>query len=284
MTVPIRRRSLLMVHAHPDDEALATGGTLARYSAEGARTVLVTCTRGEAGEISDPSLASPENLGEVRERELAEAVRALGIGRFVQLGYRDSGMVGTPENDHPGCLARADLDEVVGRLVALIREERPQVLVTYDERGGYGHPDHIRAHQATIAAFDAAGDPTYRPDLGAPYAPARLLYTAFPRSRMLRFFEAMRDAGARLPAVSDGQGQPALPGVPDEEVTAEIDVSAYLDQKLAAIRAHRTQTGPGTRFSTLPEEVARDFWSRECYVLARGEAGARQADLFEGLG
>ena len=272
-----------MVHAHPDDEALATGGTLARYSAEGARTVLVTCTLGEAGEISDPSLATTENLGKVRERELAEAVDALGIGRFVQLGYRDSGMIGTPENDHSESFAQADFDEVVGRLVALIREERPQVLVTYDERGGYGHPDHIRAHQAALAAFESAGDSAYRPELGAPHAAARLYYTAFPRSLMMRFFGAMRDAGAQLPAVSDGEGQPALPGVPDELVTAEVDVSAYLDQKLAAIRAHKTQTGPGTRFSIIPDDVAREFWSSECYVLGRGEVVTRQADLFEGL-
>ncbi len=282
MTGPTRR-CVLMVHAHPDDEALTTGGTLARYSAEGARTVLVTCTRGEAGEISDPSLATPENLAEVRERELAEAIAALRVGRFVQLGYRDSGMVGTPENDHPDCLARANLDEVVGRLVALIREERPHVLVTYDERGGYGHPDHIRAHQATVAAFDAAGDPRYRPDLGEPFTPSRLYYTAFPRSRFLRFLEAMRGAGASTPRVSDAQGQPAPPGVPDEEITAEVDVSAYVDRKIAAVRAHRTQTGPGTRFSMVPEAVAREFWSRESYVLARGETGARQTDLFEGL-
>ncbi len=282
MTSPMRR-CVLMVHAHPDDEALATGGTLARYSAEGARTVLVTCTRGEAGEISDSSLATPENIGEVRERELAEAVAALRVGRFVQLGYRDSGMVGTPENDHPDCLARANLDEVVGRLVALIREERPQVLVTYDERGGYGHPDHIRAHQATVAAFDAAGAPAYRPDLGAPFAPSRLYYTAFPRSLFLRFLAAMREAGAQQPRVSDAQGQPALPGTPDEKITAEVDVSAFIDQKLTAIRAHRTQTGPGTRFSMVPEDVAREFWSRECYVIAHGVAGPHVVDLFEGL-
>jgi N-acetyl-1-D-myo-inositol-2-amino-2-deoxy-alpha-D-glucopyranoside deacetylase len=284
MTNSTRPRALLMVHAHPDDEALATGGTLARYSAEGARTVLVTCTRGEAGEISDPSLATPENVGEVRERELAEAVEALGIVRFVQLGYRDSGMIGTPDNDHPASLNRADLEEVTLRLVQLIREERPEVVVTYDEHGGYGHPDHIRAHEATVAAVERAGDPAYHPEEGAPFAPSRLYYTAFPRSRMMRFFEAMRAAGGELPAVADREGQPAVPGVPDELISADVDVTAYLDRKLAAILAHRTQTGPGTRFSAVPEEFARQFWSKEAYVIARGEANGRQADLFEGLG
>src|SRR5438270_9664121 len=140
------RRTLLAVHAHPDDECISTGGILARYAAEGVRTVLVTCTDGAVGEISDPALAAPENLAEVRSHELDESVRILNISRLVKLGYRDSGMAGTDDNNHPASFLKANFDEALERVVAVIREERPDIVVTYDERGGYGHPDHIRAH------------------------------------------------------------------------------------------------------------------------------------------
>ena len=155
-------RALLAVLPHPDDETFAVGGTLARYAAAGVRTVLVICTGGEVGEISDPALATPETLGVVRAGELAASARALGIARSVTLGYRDSGMAGTPDNDHPASFNQASLDEATGKLVAIVRQERPDVLVTYDDNGFYGHPDHIKAHQITVAAFDAAADPATR--------------------------------------------------------------------------------------------------------------------------
>src|SRR5207302_7448928 len=148
-------RTLLAVHAHPDDECIGTGGILARYAAEGVRTVLVTCTDGAVGEISDPALATPENLVEVRSHELDESVRILGVSRLVKLGYRDSGMAGTADNDNPASFNQAHFDDAVERVVQVMRAERPQVVVTYDERGGYGHPDHIRAHQVALAAFRA---------------------------------------------------------------------------------------------------------------------------------
>src|SRR5215831_11641504 len=137
-------RTLLAVHAHPDDECISTGGILARYAAEGVRTVLVTCTDGAVGEISDPSLATPENLAEVRSQELDESVRVLNISRLVKLGYRDSGMAGTSENDDPRSFQQSSFGEAVERVVRVLREERPRVVVTYNENGGYGHPDHIR--------------------------------------------------------------------------------------------------------------------------------------------
>ncbi len=193
------RATLVAVHAHPDDECLPTGGILARYAAEGVRTVLVTCTGGEVGEIADPALATPENLGEVRARELAESVRILGIDRAVQLGYRDSGMAGTADNDHPASFLHADLDRAIGRVVAILREERADVVVTYDENGGYGHPDHIRAHQVAVAAFRAAGDPTRYPEAGPPWAPRKLYYAILTRSALRRFGEALRAAGVEVP-------------------------------------------------------------------------------------
>src|SRR5712691_7560538 len=148
------QRTLIAVHAHPDDECIGTGGILARYGAEGVRTVLVTGTDGAVGEISDPALATPENLVEVRARELDASVRVLGIKRLVKLGYRDSGMAGTADNDNPASFNQANIDEAIERVVKVMRVEQPQVVVTYDERGGYGHPDHNRAHQVAVAAFD----------------------------------------------------------------------------------------------------------------------------------
>src|SRR5690242_5891217 len=150
------RRTLLAVHAHPDDECISTGGILARYAAEGARTVLVTCTDGAVGEISDPALATPENLVEVRDKELADSVRILSVSRLVKLGYRDSGMAGTADNENPGSFAQADIHEAIQKVLDVMEEERPQVVVTYNENGGYGHPDHIRAHQVAVAAFNAS--------------------------------------------------------------------------------------------------------------------------------
>src|SRR5262245_43595554 len=164
--------TLMAVHAHPDDEAIGTGGVLARYADEGLRTVLVTCTGGEVGEISDSRLATPETLAEVRRKELLQACAILRVGRLHLLGYRDSGMMGTPDNAHPASFYQASLEEATARLVALVRRERPQVLVTYDERGFYGHPDHIRANQITVAAFGAAGDPTRWPRSGPAWQPA----------------------------------------------------------------------------------------------------------------
>src|SRR6266581_2775760 len=180
-------RVLMAVHAHPDDECLGTGGILARYGAQGVRTVLVTCTDGAVGEISDPALATPDNLVEVRARELDASVRVLRITRLVKLGYRDSGMVGTADNDNPASFHQASFDAAVERVVTVVRAEHPQVIVTYDERGGYGHPDHVRAHQVAVAAFEAAGDADRYLAAGPAWAPAKLYYSVFPRSAMQRF-------------------------------------------------------------------------------------------------
>lgn len=292
MATDSRRRVLLAVHAHPDDECIGTGGVLARYSAQGARTVLVTCTGGEVGEISDPALASPENLGEVRARELAEAARLLGISRVAQLGYRDSGMAGTPDNEHPQSFNKADLDEAVGRVVRVIREERPQVVVTYDENGGYGHPDHIMAHRVAVGAFHAAGDLARYPEAGPPWQPAKLYYVVFPRRRFERAFE---EAGLEWPwrreraeqAAEERLPEGAVPDDPEASATAAVDVSAFVEVKLAALRAHRTQVGPDSFFLKLPPELMRRVWSHEFFRLVGGTPGAppgqQESDLFAGL-
>src|ERR1700716_1519966 len=223
-----RTRVLLAVHAHPDDECLGRGGILARYGAEGVRTVLVTCTDGAVGEISDPALATPDNLAEVRSRELDESVRILGINRLYKLGYRDSGMAGTADNANPRSFHQANLDEAVERVVQVVRAEHPQVIVTYDERGGYGHPDHIRAHQVAVAAFEAAGDARRFPAAGPAWAPSRLYYSVVPRSAMLRFMERLREAGIEMPfSRPDSDTSPEAPeempfGVEDDRVTTTI--------------------------------------------------------------
>ena len=279
-------RTLLAVHAHPDDECIGTGGILARYAAEGVRTVLVTCTDGAVGEISDPSLATPENLVEVRSRELDESVRILRVSRLVKLGYRDSGMAGTADNQHPLSFQQAPFDQAVERVVKLVREERPEVIVTYDERGGYGHPDHIRAHQVAVAAFEAAGDSARFPSAGLAWAPSKLYYNVVPRSAFARFVERLRAAGIDVPfgeqVEAPSGGDPPF-GVSDERVTTTVDVSAYVGQKRAALESHRTQMGPNQFFMRIPQELFAEVFGRETFQRVAGPGDTPEADLFAGL-
>lgn len=285
------RRTLLAVHAHPDDECISTGGILARYAAEGVRTVLVTCTDGAVGEISDPALATPENLAEVRSHELDDSVRILGISRSVRLGYRDSGMAGTADNDHPRSLNQAPFEEALARVVRVVREEQPQIIVTYDERGGYGHPDHVRAHQLAVAAFEAAADPARYPEAGAAWSTSKLYYAVVPRSGMRAFGERLRAAGIEVPfgGVADdgnaeaGTQEDAPFGVPDERVTTFIDVADYVGTKRASLLAHRTQMGPGEFFVRIPEDVFADVFGRETFQRVTGPGPTPEDDLFAAL-
>ena len=272
-------KTLMAVLPHPDDESIAVGGTFARCAAEGGRTVLVMCTGGEAGEISDPTLATPESLGDVRARELAASVEALGIARVVALGYRDSGMAGTPGNQHPESFHQADLDEAVARLLEVIREERPRVIVCPNEQGDYGHPDHVKANRVATAAFRAADGLV-----------AKLYYTAFPRSLMARFAEVMREMGEppfEERELVDIEGRPVELGTPDELVTTAVDVGAYLDRKRASFAAHQTQFGAASPFTRMDAERFRSLWSHEHFRLVAGPRGApegeRETDLFTGL-
>jgi mycothiol conjugate amidase Mca len=286
--VASRTRVLMAVHAHPDDECLGTGGILARYGVEGVRTVLVTCTDGAVGEISDPALATPENLAQVRAGELDESVRILGISRLAKLGYRDSGMQGTADNQNPESFHQADFDMAVGKVVRLMREECPDVVVTYDENGGYGHPDHIRAHQVAVAAFEAAGDPLRFPDAGPAWTPAKLYYAVIPRSGLQRFGEILREAGIEPPfAARNEQGEENAPtfGVADERVTTVIDVSGYVEVKRSALAAHRTQMGQEQFFMRLPAALFGEIFGRESFQRISGPTGGSspELDLFSGL-
>lgn len=281
--------SLMAVFAHPDDESFGTGGTLARYGADPeVRVILVCATRGEAGEISDPSLATPDRLGEVRERELSCACRTLGVDVLHLLDYRDSGMAGAPENRHPRALVMADPDRVVGEIVAHIRRERPDVVVTFDETGGYGHPDHIAVHRHTKAAYAAAADPARYPEQVQaglkPHQAQKLYYTAIPQ----RFFRAvaakLQELGIEIPErLLERTAQPW--GLPDEACTTDICVADFWDLKRAAIGCHATQLKPDSFFAMLPPELMREVQAWECFQLAESQVDGDEAghDLFAGL-
>jgi N-acetyl-1-D-myo-inositol-2-amino-2-deoxy-alpha-D-glucopyranoside deacetylase len=287
-------RRLLLVHAHPDDETIGTGATMARYAAEGVHVTLVTCTLGEEGEILVPDLVhlaadKDDALGEHRIGELAAAMAELGVTDHRFLGgpgrWRDSGMMGTPTNDRGDCFWRADLETAVGELVRIIREVRPQVAVTYNEIGGYGHPDHIQAHRVTVSALEAAADPGRYPGTGDPWQVSKLYYTAIPISFLRMGWEALKEAGEELPfGVAAPEDLPF--GDPDEVVTTRIDARDHLDAKTAALKAHRTQIEVDGPFFALSNNIGQRAFGVEHYRLVKGTppaTGDIEEDLFAGL-
>jgi N-acetyl-1-D-myo-inositol-2-amino-2-deoxy-alpha-D-glucopyranoside deacetylase len=280
--------TLMAVHAHPDDEVFLTGGVIAKASAEGIRTVLVTATRGEEGEIHDPDLDAEEarhRLGAIREAELRRAAGILGVEELHFLGFRDSGMAGTPENENPHNLQNAELDVATARVVRLIRQTRPDVIVTYDERGGYGHPDHIAVHRATVAAVDAAGDPDRFPDPDLfPWQPRKLYYGVFSRSAFDRMQQLFRESNSEASFEPPDEDYSTFT-VPDEDITTWVDVHLYLLQKQAALRAHRTQIPEDSPFFTMTNEIAGDVVGMETFIRVRSSVPApdREDDLFAGL-
>jgi N-acetyl-1-D-myo-inositol-2-amino-2-deoxy-alpha-D-glucopyranoside deacetylase len=274
--------SLLAIFAHPDDEAFGTGGTLARYASEGVATTLVCATRGEVGEIAEGTGATPETLGEVRENELRCAAETMGVREVIFLGYRDSGMAGTVENQHPQAFVNAPAEEVVRQLVAIIRRVRPEVVVTFEPHGGYGHPDHIAIHNHTVAAFHAAADPAKYPELGVPWQAARLYYTAIPRSFFQRMVDEMKALGmdtGEFSWLEEDGGR----GWPDENITAVVDVSNTVEAKWQALHCHRTQFGPGNLFRRLPDKTVKEMMSRETFSQAwpPPNGGPVASSLFE---
>jgi N-acetyl-1-D-myo-inositol-2-amino-2-deoxy-alpha-D-glucopyranoside deacetylase len=265
--------TLMLVHAHPDDEAISTGGVMMKAKAHGHRVVLVTATRGEVGEIynMDEETSRPR-LGEIRTEELKAAGEILGVDRIEFLGYRDSGMVDTADNKDPRSFHQARLDEAAGKLAVLIREERPDVVVTYAEDGVYGHPDHIKAYQVTNAALDLL----QREGL----APKKLYYTAIPRSMMEAFASQMPEEAQRQQNTNM-----RIAGTPDELVTTRIDVHDYVDQKRKAFGAHVSQNDPNSWFTTMASQIYELAFGTEYYQLARGKLGseAPEPDLFVGI-
>jgi len=296
---PVRMtdRRILLVHAHPDDETIGTGASMARYVDAGVGVTLVTCTLGEEGEVLVPGLEhlasdKEDRLGEHRQTELAEAMRILGVTDWRLLGgpgrYRDSGMVGTAPNDRDGAFWRSDLLDAATHLVEVIREVRPQVLVTYDDFGGYGHPDHIQAHRVAMYAASLAAAATFRPDLGDAWDVAKIYWTAFPRSIVREGIEKLRAAGETTGfAEMDPDDIPFA--IDDALVTTAIHAPEQLDRKLEALRAHATQVTVDGGFFALADNVGAEAFGTEYFRLVRGpmagpfdEAG-RETDLFAGL-
>ena len=290
---------LLLVHAHPDDETINSGATMAGYISQGAAVTLVTCTRGEEGEVLVPALAhlgaAQENtLGAYREIELEAAMKELGVTDHIFLGerdrkYRDSGMMGTPPNENTDSFWRAELDEAAGRLVSIIRDRKPQVLLTYDDFGGYGHPDHIKAHQVAMRAVQLAADPEF--GNGEPWEVRKIYWSAIPRSALhgsltssnplirvlIKVFNYVPSKWMALPFVKA-----------DSVVTSTFNGDAFLQQKLAALRAHQTQLiiyGDLFKFS---KRLSMRISGREFYIRVKGEASGpydkngRELDLFSG--
>ncbi|HEX2048824.1 MAG TPA: mycothiol conjugate amidase Mca [Acidimicrobiales bacterium] len=281
------RLCLLTVHAHPDDESSKGAATVHRYSQEGVRCVLVCCTGGEEGDILNPAMDRPEvreRLPEIRLEELRRATEVIGYHEVVLLGYRDSGMPDSPANQHPDCFACADEAEAVGRLVEVIRRERPQVVITYpDDQQGYPHPDHLRVHDISVLAFDAAGDPDAYPDAGPPWQPLKLYYSAWARARMVAIHEKFLELGLESPFDEKWFERPGL----DERITTKVDVSGGDDIRKEALLAHATQIDPNSPFwFGLPPEVTSAYpW--DDYILARSLVETPpyfpEDDLFAGI-
>jgi N-acetyl-1-D-myo-inositol-2-amino-2-deoxy-alpha-D-glucopyranoside deacetylase len=288
-------RRMLLVHAHPDDETIGTGATMAKYAADGAAVTLVTCTLGEEGEILVPDLEHlaadrDDGLGEHRIGELAEAMRILGVADHRFLGgpgrFRDSGMMGVPSNDRADSFWRADLLEAASSLVPVIRETRPHVVVTYDDFGGYGHPDHIQAHRVTHYALALAESPTFLADAGEAWAVPKVYWTAFPKSVVRAGILALREQGSDSEfAAMDPDDIPFA--CDDDVITTVINAPDYLDVKMQALAAHRTQVTVDGGFFALSNNLGSEVMGSEYYRLVRGAAvrgvGEYETDLFAGV-
>ncbi len=282
-------KRLLLVHAHPDDETIGNGVTMAKYATAGAQVTLVTCTRGEEGEVLVSDLANlasdkDDKLGEQRIIELTNAMNELGIKDFRFLGapdkkWRDSGMMGTPQNDRSDVFWQTDLDEASLELVKIILEIKPQVLITYDEFGGYGHPDHIKAHRVAMRAAELAADQGWQI--------SKIYWNTMPRSVIQMGIEKMKEVGSDFFGAESVDDLPFAK--PDELVTAVVNAPEFVPQKLAAMKAHATQISVDGPFFALSNNLGLSVWGDEYYTLAKGVAAApfdekgRELDIFAGV-
>lgn len=285
----MRKPRLLLVHAHPDDETIGNGVTMAKYATAGAQVTLVTCTRGEEGEVLVSDLANlasdkDDKLGEQRIIELTNAMNELGIKDFRFLGapdkkWRDSGMMGTPQNDRIDVFWQTDLDEASLELVKIILEIKPQVLITYDEFGGYGHPDHIKAHRVAMRAAELAADQGWQI--------SKIYWNTMPRSVIQMGIEKMKEVGSDFFGAESADDLPFAK--PDELVTTVVNAPEFVPQKLAAMKAHATQISVDGPFFALSNNLGLSVWGDEYYTLAKGVAAApfdekgRELDIFAGV-
>jgi mycothiol S-conjugate amidase len=284
---------LLTIHAHPDDEASKGAGSVARYHAEGVRTVLVCCTGGEEGDILNPAMDRDDvraDIGRIREQELDRAAAIIGYDEVVRLGYRDSGMPDSEANKNPAAFANAPLEEAVDKLVEVLRRERPQVVVTYDdEQTYYPHPDHLRVNEITRPAVDAAADPAHRPDLGPAWQVSKIYFTSWSMKRAMAMHEKFLELGMESPLPEAWLSRPPR----EERTTTTIDIAGYNHIQLDALLAHATQIDPNSPFwFGLPREVADEIHPFDEYVLAWTAPGVevgpygpedRETDLFAGV-
>jgi mycothiol S-conjugate amidase len=296
----VESRTILTVHAHPDDEASKGAPTLAKYHAEGARTILVCCTGGEEGELQNPTLREPgqpfheltpeqeqELVVSMRPAELARSAEIIGFDEVVMLGYRDSGMADSDPNRHPDCFHQADLDEATGLLVAVIRRTTPQVLITYtDDQSGYPHPDHLRVHEISVLAFERAGDPAWYPELGEPYQPLKLYYSTWSRRRLVAMHEGLLKHRGESPFDEQWFGRPDT----DHRVTTRIEIGEYMWARTQSLLAHATQVDPTAAFwFGLSDDELAEIYPWEDWILARSLAdethapGEIEHDLFTGI-
>jgi mycothiol S-conjugate amidase len=274
---------MVVLHAHPDDEASKTAGTVARYSDAGVRCVLVTATGGEAGEVLNPALDTPETLArlpEIRRQELDESVRILGYQHLELLGYRDSGMPDSEDNSRPDAFVNAPEDEVVAKLVEIIRREKPQVVLGYDEHRRYPHPDHLLVRDAGLMAFEAAGDPNAFPEAGPPFAPARLYAPMFSRASISVLHQALLDMGEESPF--DRWLEDWDPSE-EEPIHAKVRLNAdSLHRARSALRAHATQVDPDGFWFKVPEELVLELNPFEDYELMAARV-PQPTDIVEDL-
>jgi mycothiol S-conjugate amidase len=281
-------RRLLAIHAHPDDESSKGSGTMARYADEGGRVVLVCATRGEEGDILNPRMDKPgikERMPELREAELATACDILGVEEIYHLGYRDSGMPGTEANKRPDAFANADPEEVVGKLVEIIRAERPQVVLGYDESRGYEHPDHVRVHELGTRAFHEAGDPSRFPDAGPPWQPDKLYFFAtFTKERMKILNDAAVAEGIETPFAGWLEQWDEM-GFEEPDITAQINVADYIERRSKALLAHATQIDPDGFWFAIPDEMHKRVYPWEDYTLVSSTVDTTppEDDLFAGI-
>ncbi len=276
----------MAVHAHCDDETITMGGTLATYADRGVRTCVVCCTDGKLATIVDPNMpeeTTRPRLAEIREGELREACRILKVDEVEFLRYGDSGMAGAPTNQLPDAFWMTPIDEATGRLVAQIRRFRPHVVVTYDGNGGYGHPDHIQAHRATLLAVEAARlKPMYK-DAGDPWRVQKLYYTAFPRSQFERMVAMAKEAGIDPPFGETNPDEMEFL-TPDAEIAATIDTVAVINRKREALRAHHSQISEDWPQLNMPDDVLKQFADEYFQLgMSRTPAVLPETDLFAGV-
>lgn len=278
--------TLLAVHAHPDDESSKGAATVARYASAGVRCVLVTATGGEAGDVLNAAMDLPgirQNLAEIRRQELAEAAAIIGYDEVILLGYRDSGMPDTQDNRHPAAFVNASPVEVLGRLVAIVRAEKPQVLLGYDSHEWYPHPDHIRIHELGVEVFNAAGDPARFPEAGPPWEVSKLYAPLFTVARVAVLHRAMEERGMESPFAGWLSRLEEVDGA--EKRVTSVDVTDQIERGRAALRAHRTQIDPDGFWFQVPVELVREVYPYEDFELLRTrvEVDPDEDDLFAGI-